>query len=395
MSTPLDLARLRADTPGVAAVTHLNNAGAALMPAPVLDAVVGHLRRESEIGGYEAADEASARLADTYSAVAELIGAEPDEIALLEHATRAWEQAFGSFRLTAGDRVLVSEAEYGSNVTAILQVAKRTGVVLEVIPSDGTGQLAPDALERMIDGRVHLIAVSHVPTHGGLVNPAAAVGAIAREHGIPYLLDACQSVGQMPVDVGQIGCDLLSATGRKFLRGPRGTGFLYAARRIVPRLDPPLVDIRGGEWTSPDHVRVRDGARRFESWERDVAATLGLGAAVRYSLEVGIDTIRDRVRALSNRLRDGLNTLEHVTTHDLGTDRCAIVTFTVAGHPAPDVRNALLARRINVSVSLISGGASRFDFERRGLTELVRASPHYYNNDAEIDHCLEAVASLR
>lgn len=229
----LDLARIRADVPSAARRAYLHNAGAGLMPRQVVDAMKAHLDLEAEIGGYAAAERETARLDGVYGSVARLLNASPDEIGLMENATVAWQMAFYGLKFTAGDRILTCEAEYGANYVAYLQMAKRTGLVIDVIPSDETGEIDLAALERMIDGRVKLISITWVPTNGGLANPAAAVGRIARAHGIPYLLDACQAVGQLPVDVEAIGCDMLSATGRKFLRGPRGTGFLYAAVAVA------------------------------------------------------------------------------------------------------------------------------------------------------------------
>ena len=172
----LNVAKLRSETPGVAHRVHLNNAGAGLMPQTVLDAMVGYLTREAEIGGYEAAGEAADALDGVYDSVARLLGAERDEIALAENATVAWQLAFYALDFQPGDRILTARAEYAANYVAFLQVAKRTGAVIEVVPDDGDGVLDPEALERMIDGRVKLIAITWVPTNGGLCNPAAAVG---------------------------------------------------------------------------------------------------------------------------------------------------------------------------------------------------------------------------
>ena len=266
----IDVARARADTPGAEHVAHLNNAGAALPPAPVLDAVVEHLRREAEIGGYEAAAEREDRVEHTYDAVAALIGAQRDEIAIVENATRAWDMAFYSLELRAGDRILTTTAEYASNYIPMRQVADRTGAAVVVVPDDEHGQVDVGRLAAMLDERVKLVSLVHVPSQGGLVNPAAEVGALCRAAGVPLLLDACQSVGQMPVDVGEIGCDMLSATGRKFLRGPRGTGFLYVRRDLVERLEPPLLDLHAAEWQPDGSYRIRPDARRFENWECNV-----------------------------------------------------------------------------------------------------------------------------
>ena len=292
----IDVAAARADTPGVESVAHLNNAGAALPPEPVLDAVIEHLRREAWIGGYEAAAEREDRVEHTYDAVATLIGAQRDEIAIVENATRAWDMAFYSLQLRAGDRILTTNAEYASNYIPMRQVADRTGAAVVVVPDDDHGQVDVARLAGMLDERVKLVSLVHVPSQGGLIQPAAAVGALSRAAGVPLLLDACQSVGQMPVDVEAIGCDMLSATGRKFLRGPRGTGFLYVRRGLIEQLDPPLLDLQAAEWQADGSYRIRPDARRFENWETNVATKIGLGVAIDYALAVGLEAIRERVK---------------------------------------------------------------------------------------------------
>jgi selenocysteine lyase/cysteine desulfurase len=389
---PIDVARARRETPGCAEVLHFNNAGAALMPQPVLDATVGHLHREARIGGYEAEDEAQARIEHTYDAAAALIGAARDEIALIENATRAWDMAFYAVPLGPGDRILTAMAEYASNYIAYLQVARKTGATVEVVPNDESGQISTAALRNAIDERVKLIAITHVPTNGGLVNPAAAVGQVAREAGALYLLDACQSVGQMPIDVAAIGCDMLSATGRKFLRGPRGTGFLYVRRGVLDRLEPPLLDLHAAEWVARDRFTMRPDARRFENWEKNVAGMVGLGVAIDYAQSWGLAAIWERVRGLADRLRARLGNIPGVTVRDLGAERCGIVTFTVDGLAAGAVKAALAARRINVTVS--GASSTRLDMEARGIGEVVRASVHYYNTEEEIARFCAALAAL-
>lgn len=389
---PVEVEQLRSETPGVAHRVHLNNAGAGLMPQPVLDAVIGHLRREAEIGGYEAADEAAPRLAGVYDSVARLLGAERDEIALTENATVAWQLAFYALAFRPGDRILTARAEYAANYVAFLQVAKRTGAVIEVVPDDVDGMLDPEALERMIDDRVRLVAMTWVPTNGGLRNPAAAVGEITRRHGVTYLLDACQAVGQMPTRVDELGCDILTATGRKFLRGPRGTGFLYVRRDLMRRLEPPMLDHFAAPWVAPDRYQLRPDARRFETCENNYATRLGLGRAVDYALEVGLDWIEARCRTLSVRMRNGLKASAGVTVYDLGRDPTAIVTFSVKNRAAADVQEQLALAGINVSVSAPS--STLLDASARGLPPLVRASPHYYNTEDEVDRLVSVVSAL-
>jgi selenocysteine lyase/cysteine desulfurase len=388
----IDIAQARRDTPATGRILHFNNAGAALMPAPVLAAQLRHLQLEAETGGYEAAASADDQIEAIYDSIAQLLNADRTEIALLENATVAWDMAFYSVGFAPGDRILTAEAEYASNHIAFLQVAKRTGAVIEIIPSDAAGELDTEALERMIDRRVKLIAITHVPTNSGLVNPAASVGRIARTHGILFLLDACQSVGQMPIDVAAIGCDMLSATGRKYLRGPRGTGFLYVRRGVLDRLEPPFLDLQAVTWVAPDRYEMRPDARRFENWERNVAAQLGLGAAVDYALGWGLADIEARIDMLAAELRRRLAEIPCVTVRDRGRHLCGIVTFTVEGKPPRDIVAALRRQRINCHASGPSSPLLVAPAHR--LPALVRASVHYYNTEDEVARFALEVAAL-
>jgi selenocysteine lyase/cysteine desulfurase len=389
----IDLERVRADTPGVEHVVHFNNAGSSLPTRQVVDAVVEHLRREAEIGGYEAAAEREDRWEHTYDAVAQLIGAHREEIAVVENATRAWDMAFYSVPFQPGDRILTGHAEYASNWIALQQVANRTGASVEVVPDDEHGQIDVAALARMIDERVKLVSLVHVPMTTGLVNPAADVGRVTRAAGVPLLLDACQSIGQLPVDVNEIGCDMLSATGRKFLRGPRGTGFLYVRRELIEQLEPPFLDLHSAEWEADGSYRIRDDARRFENWETYYAGKIGLGVAADYARALGADAIWARLQQLAGRLRDGLSAIEGVTVRDQGLTKAAIVTFTVDGLEATEVQSALAAERINVNVQRKQ--QAWLDLGERGLDEVVRSSVHYYNSDEEIDLLVDAVRRAR
>jgi cysteine desulfurase len=388
----LDLDRVRADTPGCRDKVFLDSAGSSLPPAPVLDAVLGHLRREAEVGGYRAAAERADDLAAVKASLGRLLGCGPETLALSDSATRAWTSFFYAVPLAAGDRVLLSGVEYASNAVAALQRAAATGARVEVVPSDDSGQVDLDALERTLDDRVRLVSLVHVPTNGGLVNPVREVADAAHRHGALVLLDACQSVGQLPLDVTELGVDALSGTGRKWLRGPRGTGFLHVRPELVPTLEPPAIDLHGASWEAPDRYRLAPDATRFELWESDVAGRLGLGAAADYLLDLGVAAVADAVRDRADRLRDGLARLPGVRVRDLGRRRCGIVSFTVDGVEPAAVRDALFERSVYVTVS---GRASTLlDMDRRALPAVVRASPHCFVSPEQVDQAVAAVAAL-
>jgi len=389
-----DVERARRETPGCQTVSHFNNAGSSLPPKAVLDAVVGHLELEARIGGYEAAAAARDKRDQTYQSIATLLNCSTDEVALVENATRAWDMAFYAMSFKPGDRILTCAVEYASNYIAYLQVAKRTGAVIEVIPNDGHGQVSIDALRQMLgEGKVGLVGITHTPTNGGLVNPAVEIGALTREAGVPFLLDACQTAGQWPLDVERIGCDMLSVTGRKFLRGPRGTGFLYVRQGMIRRLEPPLLDLHAATWTSMDEYEIDPTARRFENWESYIAGQIGLGVAVEYALDWGIEAIRERVTGLADYLRASLDEVPGVEVRDLGQNRCGIVTFTHEDVSASALRSLLADRDINVSVS--GRSSTRIDMEARELDTMVRASVHYYNTEEEVDALVEVVKGRR
>ncbi|MEV6301767.1 aminotransferase class V-fold PLP-dependent enzyme [Actinoplanes sp. NPDC051861] len=389
----MDVDALRAITPGCKHRIHLNNAGAALMSQPTLDAMTAHLRAEAEGGGYEAADAARDRIGDAYAALADLLGGRPDEIALFDNASHAWQAAFYSLPLSAGDRILTSRAEYGSNVLAYLQAARRTGAEVVVVPNDEDGQIDTAELARLIDDRTRLIGLTHVPTSGGLVNPAAEVGRIARAAGVPYLLDATQSAGQFPVDVEEIGCDALCGTGRKFLRGPRGTGFLWIRESFLDSLDPHVAEIRSATWDGARGFTWVKGARRFETWENSYVNTIGLAVAVRQALDLGLEEIGKRAFQLGARLRALLDDIPGVTTHDLGSTRCAIVTAKLDGVDSADVVTRLAAAGVNVTAT--EPLDNQFDNEFRDVHPMVRFSPHYYNTDDELEYAAALVRDVK
>lgn len=388
----IDVQAARDLTPGSTQVLHLNSCGSSLMPTPVVNAVKDHLDLEARIGGYEAAAQAMPLWEHAYDAIATMLNCDRNEIAITDNASRAWEQAFHAILLKAGDRILTAHAEYVSNWLAFLLVQQRTGCSVELVPNDEHGQIDLEALRNMMDDRVKLVALTHVPSSNGLINPAEAVGEIVLGSNALYMLDACQSVGQMPLDVQAIGCDILSATGRKFLRGPRGTGFLYVRHKALSQLEPVFIEHTAAIWNSRDSFSWRNDARRFETWEKSYANVIGLAAAVDHALHWGLDNIADRVQLLAASLRSELEVIPGVLTHDLGILKSGIVTFSVEGMEASHVMQELGSRGMNVTIGRKE--IARLDLEHRGLNTVVRASTHYFNTEHEIERFVAAVRSL-
>ena len=380
--TLINMEKIRRDTPATAKRVFLNNAGSALMPVQVVNAIKQHIDLESEVGGYAAADIASHALDNVYVSIANLLSCNKDEIAITENATVAWQMGFYSISFNPGDRILTAQSEYAANYVAYLHVAKKYGVIVDTIPNDEYGAVDTKALEEMLDEKVKLISITWIPTNGGLINPAENIGKIAKKYGITYLLDACQAVGQFNIDVQKIGCDMLSATGRKFLRGPRGTGFLFIKKDLLLKSHPPLIDHFGAPWISKDKYLLREDARRFETWENNYAGRLGLGAATDYALAIGLDAIGQACFRLATELRIGLSSIRRIKMLDLGKDQSAIVSFMIQGVDAIDVVRAAEKEAITLDTSRPQG--TRLDSEARSLPVIIRASPHYYNTLEEI-----------
>lgn len=384
-----DVLRARRETRGCEHLIHFNNAGASLPPVPVADALYGYLHEEEVYGGYEVMDRHVGELDNFYLAAARLLNCSADEIAFSDSATRAWNAAFYAFDFQPGDRILAGSAEYGSNLVALLHQAKRQGIEILWVPDDVAGQIDIKALENLIDDRVKLICLTHIPSGGGLINPAAAVGKVAKAAGIPYLLDACQALGQLPIDVDQIGCDVLCGTGRKFLRGPRGSGLLYVRKALIEQLEPNQLNHHAAELLSADLYRLRLDAKRFECWERSCAGQLALGVAIDYALGWGLEAISERIRLISGILRQKLADIDGITVTDQGIEQCGIVTFFAEQHSAEKLQQQLALCHINTST--VPCSANPISSARRRHPPLLRASLHYYNTSGEIERFVAAL----
>ena len=389
----IDIEKIRAETPGIEFSTHLLACGSSLMPKNVVDAITQHTQLEALMGGYEAEAKKTDELNNIYDIVAEHIGANSHEIALMENSTVAWSHAFYALPLNSGSKILTSEAEYAANYVAFLQRAKRDNLIIDIVPSDESGTLDVNALESMVDEEVGLIAISWIPTNGGLVNPAERVGQIAKKYNIPYLLDACQAAGQMSIDVEKISCDFLSATGRKFLRGPRGTGFLYIKDKWLSTIEPVMIDHFGAPWVSKNAYELREDARRFETWENSYALRIGLGEAITYAEEIGIDLIHERVQLLASLNRKLLSEVKNVQVRDIGTEQCGIISFSIEEEKDPKKIVDQMSEA-GFTIGSVDPESTLIDSVKRNLPTLLRMAPHYYNTEEEIEKAVKQISLL-
>jgi selenocysteine lyase/cysteine desulfurase len=390
----MDIDRLRVDTPGCAERVHLNNAGASLMPAPVVSAVRNHFDLEARIGGYEAAAVAVPDINGAYESVASLLGTSESNVAFTEHATAAFVQALSSVPFQSGDVLLTTRNDYVSNQIQYLALAERFGIEVVRAPDAPEGGVDLQAMSELIHRRrPKLVSVTHVPTNSGLIQDVTSIGAMCRARDVLCLVDACQSLGQMPVHPETIGCDFLSATARKFLRGPRGAGLLWVSDRALERgLKPMFPDMRGADWVSGDLFQPAPDARRFETWEFFWGLVLGTGAAARYAMGLGLDHIQTRSLRLAQTLRTRIAEIDRVRVLDRGAELGAIVTVSVDGWIPSDLVLALRARGINTSSQTRLDAV--LDYDAKGVDGALRISPHYFNTEQEIDAAVEAIREL-
>jgi selenocysteine lyase/cysteine desulfurase len=395
-----EIERFRGETNGCRFVKHLNNAGAALMPDTVTDAILQHTKLESEIGGYEASAMRVAAVKEFYTQAALLINSKPENIAFTASATDSYTRALSSIPFRAGDVILTDCDDFISNQIQFLSLEKRFGIRIERIRNASVGGVDLDDLRhKLFTLRPKLLAITHIPTNSGLVQPVKEIATIYRDytktypHKTWYILDACQSVGQMKLDVGELQCDFLSATNRKFLRGPRGTGFLFVSDRALNEgLEPLFIDMRGADWVDKDVYLPKPGAERFEDWEFAYSLVLGSSEAIRYCLAIGEERIWRQVKYYSDYMRNALAELPKVRVLDRGPVVGGLVTFTIEGSEAQDLVAALFKRGINVVPSYRNFAV--IDFDEKGVKWAIRASPHYYNTRTEIDYFTDTLREL-
>jgi cysteine desulfurase/selenocysteine lyase len=384
---------LRSETPGAQRTAHFNSCGAALPPTTVVEAQIGHLKLEASIGGYEAAA-TSTKKNSIYASAAQLIGCSEAEIAFTDSASRAWNVFVYSLSLRPGDEILTSRIEFGTNLISLQHVAERSGAKLRILDPMPDGTVDVSDLSRRLSERTKLVAITHAAAHFGGVNPVEEIGALLAGFNALYLVDACQSVGQMQVDVSRIRCHALTATGRKWLRGPRGSGFLYVREGVSEAIDPVLSDLVTADLLLDQHDNITGitfgpDARRFELWERNVAGEIGLGVAIQYLLSVGLDFAHKRIKQLSDLVKERLSDVPHITVIEASGGDSGLIGVVSAERSLNDVKRYLADH--GVSVSTMADYHAPLDFAARGLESVLRIAPHYYNTEADVDKLHQAL----
>lgn len=390
----MDIDQIRKDTPGCGDKLFLNTAGSSLMPYSVNRKIKDYLDQEEQIGGYKTEELREKEIAGFYSETAKLIGCKPKNIAFAHDATDAYAKALSSINFQKGDTIVTTDDDYASNHIQFLSLKKRHNLKIHRIKNLENGDLDLEDFLKLVKTQTpKLTAVTHVPTNSGLIQDIVAIGEICKEYNILYLVDACQSVGQIEVDVNTIQCGFLTATGRKFLRGPRGTGFLYVSDQLLEKgFEPVFIDGGGAIWTEVDKYKSFNTAQRFQTWESPYALMVGLSEAIRYANVMGIDKISAYNARLMNKLRTNLTEISDVQLFDKGSQRCNLLTFRKLGKSLERITRILDENQVYYSISNKEWGL--LDYRKKGVEWTIRLSPHYFNNLDEMDRVAEIIRKI-
>ncbi|QNK61216.1 aminotransferase class V-fold PLP-dependent enzyme [Pedobacter sp. PAMC26386] len=381
----MDIKAVRNDTRGCTGKIFLNSAGSSLVPDAVFDKVMNYLTEEAKVGGYALAAAHLQETEEFYKEAAILLNCKPKNMAFQTSATDAYAKALSAIDFKAGDVILTTDDDYVSNQISFISLRKRLGIRIVRAVNLPDGDLDLLAFEEMVKAyRPKLIAITHIPTSSGLVQAVEAVGVICRKYEVWYLLDACQSVGQLVVDTKKIGCDFLTATGRKFLRGPRGTGFLYVSDRALEAgLAPLLMDMQGAKWTAADDYELEPSAKRFEYWESSIAGRIGLKEALHYANTIGMANIEQYNAELMKQFRSRLRQIKGLNLQDRGSCVSSILTFTMDHHSLEEIAEQLRVHHVYFSMSF--KGSAMLDFAKKNIDSAIRLSPHYFNTTEELE----------
>ncbi|WP_390453621.1 aminotransferase class V-fold PLP-dependent enzyme [Chryseobacterium sp. Alg-005] len=382
---------IRKETAGCSDKLFLNSAGGSLMPEIVVNAMIDYIKQEEQFGAYEVMSRNLEAVNQFYEETARLLNGKPSNIAFTTSATDAYAKALSSIPFQERDCIITTVDDYISNQIAFISLQKRLNIEVIRMKNLLDHEIDLEDLEVLVKKHhPKLIAVTHIPTNSGLIQNVEGVGAICTKYDILYLVDACQSVGQLKIDVQKIGCDFLTATGRKFLRGPRGTGFLYVSDKALNRnLAPLFLDMRGAGWTEFDDYEIFQTARRFEHWEISYSSLRGLTEAVKYANTIGTDCIENYNKKLAQTLRSGLQSTGYKVL-DEGKWLGSIITFCDKNNQIESIQNMLTENKIYYSIS--NKSSALIDFTHKNVTAAIRLSPHYFNTMEEIDAVISIVS---
>ncbi len=374
-------------------VLHFNHSGAGLPSPETVQVIVNHLRLEAERGPMEAGALASDASNMVYKTAAQLLGCSSQHVAFGTSHGQLYGNLIASIPLAPGDKVLVSRQEWIGNVLCLQRSANLNGASLSLMASDDTSAVDPVALGKSLSPDVRIVALTWIGAGSALINPAAAIGAAIRQAGSSafFIIDASQVIGQVPINVAELGCDALIACGRKFLRGPRGTALAYISPRLASEIVPRNIDslsstLRDG------NVEVANSAQAFEFGEESVALKLGLGKAIEQALDLGVDHIRLALDQKAGALRQALAELPRVKLLDRGNNKGAAVTFAIDGLPCATAKQRLSEQGINIGMN--GPGYTPYDMSMRGISELLRASVHLNTTDEDIALIVNAIRSI-
>lgn len=388
----LKLAEVRQDTALQAGRRHFDHAGASLLSGATVSRMTQHLTLESQVGGYVAQERVGEELEAIYPLLADCFGGQASDYAITGSAVDSWTKLFYSLPIKAGQNIVTAHTEYCANFVAMLHDKAKRGYDIRVANRNVDQTLDLDHLESLIDENTALVCITWVGSSSGEIVPAAKVGEITARNGVPYLLDACQAAGHIPVDFAAVGCDMASGTARKFLRGPRGVGFLYASEKIRKILNPVVMTNQSASWDSTDSITCRTDARLYEAWERSVLSVLGFGVALRQFRDGGIKDLTDQTRGVSDYLRARLAALNSITAGCPEGSRGAIITFNKQGISPAEVKSRLEQQGIAVNVATVFH--TRLDLESRNIDSLVRISPNYFTSKEDCDALIDALEAL-
>ncbi|RMF30889.1 MAG: aminotransferase class V-fold PLP-dependent enzyme [Candidatus Nitrosothermus koennekii] len=376
----MDIGVIRRDFPITRRLIYMNNASSAPMPISSIKAITDYILFESEHGPDSriVSDRIEEITIDTRRRLSKMLRCKEEEIIFTQSTTDGINFVSQGLRLKKGDNIIIRDSihEHPSNYIPWARLEDRCEVRRLNIDEDGSIDL--EELEELIDDNTKVIALSHALFNTGLILPVEEVGKIAKKYNVPFFIDAAQTVGCLDVDLSKIDCNFLSFTGSKWLCGPSGIGVFYCRKDSQDMLEPLLSGFES-MFVKDDKLLLKDIPDRFEAGFRNYIGIVGLNASLKYIMNVGIDNIRERNMRLADMLREGLKD-KKVYGPEEDHKRTSIVSFAL-----DDVDSAIEKLEKNNII-----------FAKRDISgkNIVRASPHFFNDEREVLEALNVIRTL-